>query len=355
MATKLTCGDTHISATALAIYRPTLIPEFVELLDVSNPLKPTLACTLSPVSGVRILSATKLAFWTGNELGRADLTSGAITPTARLAARADSGAFSRDGSKFAYRHYDDVSGMSLHLYVAGSDQSLYTQEPLGGHGGPGPSFGPIDQLEFSPDGTLLLDFNIFRPQSGPAGLAVFKSDGSILFQSTTATGGAWSPTSNTLFFSSIGVPGATRELYRFANAQLNVVASGLPGLFWLRMSPDGSSIIYNASDTSVLDCGGVPHLWSLNLTTARTAQLSTLVSSGPIFFVQPTVVWSEELQLTQCGPGGPTIEAGVILAHDLRTGAYQAVDMTTVAPVPTGAQAPFASTVNLLDTWFAPA
>ena len=111
--------------------------------------------------------------------------------------------------------------------------------------------------------------------------------------------------------------------------------------------------MYNTPDSSVPDCGGVPHLWSLDLATARTAQLSKSISSGPIFFVQPTIVWSEEQRLSECGLGGPSIQAGVILAHDMTTGRDEVVAMTATAQVPGGAQAPVASTFNLLDTWFA--
>ncbi len=350
MSTKLNCGDSHIGATALAIYRFAVTSPFVDFLDVSNPLKPSLACTLSPAYGARILSATKLAFWIGDELGTADLSSGAITQTARLAGGAGIGAFSADGTKFAYRAFDDAGAMSTHLYVNGSDRTLYVQEPLGGHGGPGASFGPFDQLEFSADGSLLLDYYLFRPPSGPANLMVFRSDGSIDFQSTTAPGGAWSSSGDTLFFPVWSQPGITGELDRLdTDGQRQVVATGLHGLFWPRMSPDGGSIIYNASDSSVPDCGGVPHLWRVDLATGRATQISKSISSGP-FFVQPTVVWSDEHQLSPCGPGGPSTEDGVILAHDLSTGVDETVDTSLIAG---GAAGPLV-TWNLLDVWFAP-
>jgi len=151
MATKLNCGDTHIGATALALYlyQDSPTSSLVELLDVSNPLKPSLVCTLMPAIGARFLSATKIAFWTGDQLGTADLSSGTpITLTARLATRAGTGAFSPDGTKFAYRSYDDGGAVSFHLFSAGTDRTLYVQEPMGGHGGPGQTFGPIDQVAF---------------------------------------------------------------------------------------------------------------------------------------------------------------------------------------------------------------
>jgi len=353
MATKLTCGDSRIGATALATYRfDTATSPLVELLDVSNPVKPYLACTLMPASGAHFLSDTKLAFWSGSELGTADLASGVITRTARLAAIVGTGAFSPDGAKFAYRHWDDAGGMSLHLYSAGSDRTLYVREPIGGHGGTGLSFGPFDQVAFSADGSLLLDRYAFGMQS----LTVFKSDGSVAFLSATATNGTWSPVGKTLYFLSLNQLGPTPsgDLHSWNADGEQAVALNLNGFFWPRTSPDGTGIVYNASDNSIPGCGGVPHLWRLDLNTRRATQISQSISSGP-FFIQPTVVWSDEQKLSPCGPGGPSTEDGVLLAHDLRTGRDATVDTTLLLPGTGGQSSPLPSTYFLLDTWFAPA
>jgi hypothetical protein len=120
------------------------------------------------------------------------------------------------------------------------------------------------------------------------------------------------------------------------------------------MSPDGSGIIYNAFDSSVPDCGGVPHLWRFDLATKRATQISSAISSGP-FFIQPNVVWSDEQKLGSCGPGGPTAPDGVILARDLSTGKDATVDTTLIIPGSGGPSQVPASTFWLLDTWFAPA
>jgi hypothetical protein len=353
MATKLNCGDSRIGARALAIYRYLSIPAVIELLDVSNPLKPYLACTLTPADGAHLLSDTKLAFWSGDQLGTVDLSSGTpITMTGRLAARVGTGAFSNDGKKFAYRFYADTGAVSLHLYSAGVDRTLYVQEPMGGHGGPGQTFGPIDQLAFSPDGSLLLDYLIFRPPSGPPTLNVFRTDGSILFQAAGGSGAVWSPSGNTLFFYLYGQAGLG-DLIRLDASGQQVIASGLPGMNWARMSPDGSGIIYNTPDSSIPDCGGMPHLWRFDLATKRATQISNAMSSDA-FFIQPNVVWSDEQQVGRCGPGGPSISDGVILAHDLSTGKDATVDTTLIVPGIGGPPHP-PTTWNLLDTWFAPA
>ena len=138
------------SAHGLALYALPSVP-LLEILDVSNPLKPALRCTLGPAQGGRFdQSPTQLMFWVGNKLGSADLTSGRVVQTAQLPAVAWGGSFSRDGSEFAYRTGDDTNaGLTTHLFSGGRDHILYTQEPLGGHGVGEPS--TFSRLEFSPD------------------------------------------------------------------------------------------------------------------------------------------------------------------------------------------------------------
>src|ERR1700694_424369 len=47
------------------------------ILDVSNPLKPLLVCTLSPAQGGRFVqSPSKIAFYVADQLGVADLSTG---------------------------------------------------------------------------------------------------------------------------------------------------------------------------------------------------------------------------------------------------------------------------------------
>ena len=260
-------------------------------------------------------------------------------------------AFSPDGTEFAYRVFDDAGGLKMHLRIAGQDRVLYTQEPVGGHGGP--PYGPYDQLQFSPDGTELLDFWMFRPTSGPLNLLVFKSDGSILFQESGTVSGVWSPTENLLYFSVLAQSGLPSEVDSLDPAgQRATVVSGLKGYFWPVMAPNGGAIIYDTYDTSVPGqaTGGLPHLWRLDLSAHSSSQLGSSVSSRPVF-VEPTFVWSNEEKPCECGPGGASAVDGVVIAHDVIANRDATVDMALTVPG-IGAPAVMPSTGSVLDAWF---
>jgi hypothetical protein len=318
------------------------------ILDVSDPLKPTLLCWLSGASGGRFVqSPTQIAFWNGNKLGSADLTSGKVVHTDNLPIVPAEGSFSSDGAQFAYRTGDDsVTGMSLHLYSRGDqrDLTLYTQDPIGGHGGP--PYGPLDQLVFSPDNKLLLDFFEFRPMSGtPPRFMVFRAtDGSVAYQLETAAFGAWAPAGSTAYFFVRGEQGFIGELDSIGpSGQAQTVVSGINGFFWPRVAPDGAGIVYDTYDGA-----GLPHLWRFDIATHAVVQLSSVVSSQPVF-VTKTVLWAAEERPCACGPGGQSAPDGTVLAHNLGGGAVTPVDTSRTAP---GVGAPQPSTTAIVDVWY---
>jgi hypothetical protein len=168
----------------------------------------------------------------------------------------------------------------------------------------------------------------FRPTTGPANLMVFRRDGSVVLQEFGSVA-VWGPTGSTLYVSVPGSAGPIAELDKIVGypAVQIVVTTRLNGYSWPAVAHDGASIVYNAPDSSVPTCGGLPHLWSVELGTGNVTQLSKAVSSTPVF-VGPDVVWANEEKLGQCGPGGPSQPDGVILAHDLKTGLDTPVDMS---------------------------
>jgi Tol biopolymer transport system component len=294
------------------------------ILDVSNPVVPKHLCTLSPAQSGRFLSATKVAFSADDRLGLADLSNGTVLETAHLPSVTYGGAFSRDGSRFAYRLYDDKGGMTMHLWSQGKDKTLYTQEPVGGHGGPGWAGGPVARLQFSPDGQELLDYLLFRPMTGPANLLVFKVDGTVVFQYKGQTAGVWHPTGSVLYFWFWPAQPPSTEIDSVdASGQRRIVASGLSLLSWPSMAPDSQSIVYTSFD----DASGLPHLSRFDLAKGATTQLSTAIAAETVF-VTPTVVWTNQGKPCECGPGGNSTPDGVMIAHELATGRDATVDMS---------------------------
>jgi hypothetical protein len=289
----------------------------LRVIDLADPLKPQPLCSLRQADGGRFTSATRIAFWHGKTLGAADLNTGSISSSERLQGKPGLGAFSRDGSAFAYRLMTD-QGWTTHLYVGGRDRTLVTVGPIGGHGGP--PYGPADQLEFSADGQYLLDASLFMPSPGPAQFTVYRIDGSLAFQSAEGEFGAWSPTGSTLYFLRGQIPADINgDLHRWAPSTGEVtVLKGLTGFFWPAVAPDGKSIVFNRYDRSAPSeaTGGLPHLWQIDLGRKTQTQISPAVTSNPLF-VSPRLIWSDEEERCECGPGGASAPNGRVIAHDL--------------------------------------
>jgi hypothetical protein len=363
--TKLTCGRPVTATHGLALYELATTPPILEVLDVSNPLKPALLCLLSPAQGGSFDQApNRVVFWIGDQLGSADLSSGQVVLTARLPFSAYWGVYSPDGSTFAYRASIDTAGtISTRIDGGGYDRELYAQSPVGGHGGPGPGRGPFDLLQFSADGQELLDFNEFRPASGPVKFLVYRihgilgsyapPDSFLLMQSTWAEFGTWSPTGHTLYFYAPGPAPSAGQLQSLdGTGNVQTVATGLSSLFWARVAPTGGSIIYDSYVSPSADaCGGLPHLWTFDLATHVAAQLSGSISSEPVVITR-TSVWSNEEKAGQCGPGGESYPDGVIVAHDISTGRDSVVDTTQTVPGIGGPPLSPPNTGQLLDVWF---
>jgi hypothetical protein len=362
--TELTCGKPVTATHGLALYALATTPPILEVLDVSDPLKPALLCLLSPAQGGSFDQApNEVVFWIGDQLGSADLNSGRVVLTARLPMPAYEGVYSHDGTTFAYRASADPAGsISTRIDGGGYDRELYLQAPIGGHGGPPPGTGPFDQLAFSSDGKELLDFNSFRPPSGPDNFLVYRTagilgtyappDSFLIFHSTTSVSGAWAPIGGALYFFA-SLQGTTGEVDSLdATGQRSTLARGITGFYWPRVLPAGGSIVYDAYVIPPGDtCGGLPHLFTFDLATHVAAQLSPGINAEPAFITR-NVMWSNEEKVGQCGPGGQSGPDGVILARDVSTGRDSAVNMDAIVPGIGGPPLPLPSTHQVLDVWF---
>jgi len=128
-----------------------------------------------------------------------------------------------------------------------------------------------------------------------------------------------------------------------ASGQAQVVVSSINGFFFPHVTPDGAAVVYDSYDSAAL-----PHIWRLDLATHAVAQLSTAISSKPVFITR-TVLWSDEEKPCDCGMGGQSTPDGAILAHNLSTGTDTPVDMSQSVP---GIGAPQPTTAGILDVWY---
>jgi len=321
-------GVTTARALALYAYNPVL-----DVLDVTDPVQPKLLCFIPNASGGRFVSATTVALWNAGTAEVMDITTTKVFRSQKLSAAPYEGAFTTDAAVFAYRVATSDGTETMHLLdmTSGSDRLLYTQAPMGGHGG-GPG-GPRYQLRFSPDGKELLDFDVFRPQSGPASLLVFRLDGSILFQTTNGIAGIWAPTGATLYVVAHGT-GITNELDSIGpDGTRSVLMEGLTSVNWPVLSPDGSALFFDTYDATAPAeaTGGLPHLSRLDIATAHAISIGGAASSQPVF-VGANVVWSNQEKPCQCGPGGASQVDGVVVAHDFGTSTDVMVNMDPVVP-----------------------
>lgn len=337
LATQLNCGTEFSTARDMVL---NLFPStgssgaVLEVLDVTDPLKPRLMCTLIPADGGEFgASSHEVFFWSGNMIGSADLAAGTIAAVGEVPQGSTVGAYDRTHRQVAYTVPGDGDGFTRHLLVlGGQDRTLYVQQPIGGHGGP--PCGPYGQLQFSPDGTELLDYSTFRPVSGPANLMVFKSDGTILFQQAGISFGIWAPSGSVLYFAVAGSQGFTGEIDSLdGSGHRSSVATGLHAFCWPAMAPEGGSLVLDTYDASAPGqaTGGLPHLWRIDLASGTASQLTAATTSHAAF-VAPAVVWAYEETPCDCGPGGASAPDGVVLAHDLVKGTDAQVDTSTLLP-----------------------
>ena len=311
------------------------------VLDASDPLHPAQICTLNNANTGRFISETKIAFWSTQFLGTTDLATSSVNWSRAFLNSPSAVAFSGDGLKWAWQAGDDTTGVTTHLVVGGKDKTILTRAPIGGHGGP--SWGPLNQLEFSADGKYLLTYTLFGGVGGPPNFIVFAMNGSIAIQSATAQFGVWTRTGSRLYFLAARPPnGTSGDVSSWDPGGQPVIRHpGLASYFWPTLAPDSSAMVFNEYDKS-----GLPHPWRLDLAGGGLVQLSSASSSRPVF-VGPNVIWSTEEKPCACGPGGLSAPDGKVMAHDLQKGTDSLVgDFSGFTP----SQAP---TGDVLDVWLA--
>jgi hypothetical protein len=310
------------------------------VLDTVDPIHPVEDCTIVPAAGGRFITATRIAFWDSDSLGTADIAAGTVVVTATVPAVPTDGAFSPDGSIFAYRVGGDTNGLSTHLFAAGQDHTLVTRAGIGGHGGP--IIGPPAQLEFSSDGKYLLSVDSLNANfaSGPPNFLIFDQNGSTVFQSATAAFGRWSKQGDELYFlapsQAHGISGDVHS-WQPTTGETPTALRGLASYFWPELAPDNTSLLFNSYDSA-----GLPHLWSVNLSSGTSVQLGSGISTEPVFVGQ-SVIWSTEEMPTNGGMSASAPD-GELVVHDLQTGHETTISLGAYAPG-------WVTTRSIVDVW----
>jgi hypothetical protein len=203
-----------------------------------------------------------------------------------------------------------------------------------------PRLGPATQLKFSADGKYLLSIDsLFANfEAGPPNFLVYDLSGSTVFQSATAAFGAWATQGNKLYFLAQPQHGDIRgDVHSWDPVAGELrVAQGLPSYFWPALAPDDRRLVFNSYDSA-----GLPHLWKVDVGAGVKAQLSTGISTHPVF-VGHNAIWSDEEKPCDCGLGGMSAPDGNIVAHDLLTGQDTTIGLLDFGPVGV-------TTSNILD------
>ena len=338
---KFSCKATPVPADPLVLMSGSASPlSSLIVLDVKDPLHPTLACVLSNANGGRFISGTKIVFWYSTFVGTADLETGGLVWNRAFLNPPAAVSFNSDGTNWAWIEDDGTGARKTHLVVGGKDQVVLSRAPIGGHGGV--PWGPVSQLEFSASGQYLLTYTLFADAGGKPNLIVYALDGTVAYQSKTAKFGVWDGAGNRLYFlaaTAVGSNAGTVVSWD-PGGQPVVRSPKLTSYFWPTLSPDGRTLVFNTYNAQ-----GFPHPWRLVIATRTRSQVSSSTSSVPVF-VSPDYIWSSEGIPCVCGPMGTSQADGRLIAHNMKTGVNSVVlEIARLTP----SQSP---TSDIVDVWF---
>jgi len=292
----------------------------VVVLDVVNPLAPTLVCRINyapaPVQPIHWLSASEFAMVQYGHPARlldVDVGRQSITTIRALSDTVYLADISPDRAWLATLETGVDGGGVARLFGPSGTRTLVTFPPAGGHGGTVYGFGGPN-IQFSPDGSLVLalDYEANNFNAAVANLQVFDMKGSMVFSAAKGVWAVWDKT--TLYYN-----GGDGKVYRWVRGAppAAVLPSG-----WLEpaVSRDGLSIAYltyvgNAFKPYVLD--------------TRSGAPKELPASGqrvdPLFATS-TLTWLSELLPCDNCYGGNT-PTGQVFAYDVATGGEQLVKL----------------------------
>jgi hypothetical protein len=216
-------------------------------------------------------------------------------------------AFAPDGRTAAYLSTHSF-GSELHLVTSGNDRLVSSMPPiLGGCESPSCGFGMDFRFMYSPDGKFI---SLSQTVGGP-NFRLWSSDGKLLKSNPDGSSysmSAWSGSS--LYFVDAGGVEVWRD---------GVTSVFLPGVHWLRpkASPDGTQIVYAASDSA-----GSTHVYVVNTATKSVREIKKF-RREPVFLTS-RYLWYEGERACQtadhCDKSLPVTPNGINYIYDLQDG-----------------------------------
>jgi hypothetical protein len=296
--------------------------ESLDVLDVADPLSPTLVCTVNyasyPIQRSQWLSPSEFAMVANNppRLLDVDVGRGSITEIRPLDDSTYLAALSPDPTRFATMEANVTGTRFARLFGPYAKRTLATYPPALGHGGTIYGFGG-PTIEFSPDGLLVLavDYEANVADPNVPDLQVFDLQGNAVFSAPRGTWAVWVKTA--LYYD-----GGDGRVYRWGpgGQPVQVMANG-----WIEpdVAPDSRHVTFLAASPSG---AGTFILQTLD---TQSGTLSTLAATDlridPLF-VTSSLIWISELvTCSNCfGGDGPS---GKVFAYNLTTGAASEVNL----------------------------
>jgi hypothetical protein len=289
------------------------------VLDVANPLAPSLLCRVNypqyPIQPMQWLSASEFALvqpGRPSHLIDVDVARQSITTIRELSESAHLASISTDRAWLATMEAGADGANVARLYGPAGARTLAIFPPAGGHGGTIYGFGGPN-IELSPDGSLVLavDYEANYVSATSPDLQVFDLQGSLLFSAAKGIWAVWDKTA--LYYDNGG------KVYRWVPGAAPVAVSQSDWLEPAR-SPDGLHIAYLTNPG---------YAFKLDVLDTRSGIATEIRTSGqridPLF-VTPGLMWTGELQICDNCYGGinPT---GKVFAYDVSTGSEQEVNL----------------------------
>jgi hypothetical protein len=296
--------------------------ESLDVLDVADPLAPTLVCTVNyasyPIQRSQWLSPSEFAMYANNptRLLDVDVGHGSITLIRPLDDGTYLAALSPDPAWFATMEANVSGTRFARLFGPYAKRTLATYPLAGGHGGTIYGFGG-PTIEFSPDGSLVLAVDNEANFADPnvPDLQVFDLQGNAVFSAPRGTWAVWVKAA--LYYG-----GGDGKVYRWGpgGQPAQVMANS-----WIEpaVSPDNRHVTFLGVSPSG---AGTFVLQTLDTQSGTPSTLAATDLRIDPLFVTSSLIWVSELVKCDNCYGG-NAPSGKVFAYNLTTGSVTEVKL----------------------------